>query len=129
MNAPITKKLYTVRAVSAPTASYVAGTVFSLDTENFVGVQIAYSKGDETSVQVKVELSIDGGLTYGQQETESVSGGTITATLGERSYGASGTYAFILNPLKGDLLKISVKATGGTPVGGTVGIKAVASWV
>lgn len=129
MNAPISKKLYTVRATTAPTASYVAGTIFSIDTENFLGVEVIYTKGDETSIQVKIEISIDGGTTFAQQVTESISGGTITDTLAERTFTGSGNYAFIVNPIKGDQIKISAKATGGTPVGGTIGIKAITSWV
>lgn len=125
---PISKKLYTPRAVAVGTSSYVAGTVFSLDTENFVGVNVLYTKGDETSLQVKLEISIDGGATFAQQETETISGGTITATLAERSYSTTGNYAFTVSPVKGDQIKISVKMTGGTPTG-TVGIQAISSWV
>lgn len=128
MNPSLSKSLVTVRAVAVPTSSYVAGTVFSMDTQNYVGISVVYSKGDETSLQVKVEFSFDGGTTYTQTAAESTSGGTITGSLAERSYAATGNYLIVINPIKADTCKISVKATGGTPTG-TVGVKAITSWV
>lgn len=124
---PNKSKPHVVRAVAAPTSSYVAGNVFSSDEQNTLGILVKYTKGDENSVQVKVESSIDGGATYGQQVTESASGGTITVTLAERTFTASGNYWIMISPFKADTVKISTKSTGGTP-SGTVGIDAMTCW-
>lgn len=131
---PNKSKPHIVRAVAAPTTSYVSGTVFSIDEQNMVGLMVSYTKGDETSIELKVESSIDGGSTFYQQITQSPSGGTITIVPGIYSITAasypSGTsnITFVISPIKGDVLRVSVKSTGGTPTG-TVGITAITGWV
>lgn len=117
-----------VRAVAVPTASYVAGTVFSTDEHNFLGIFVEYTKGDETSLQLKIESSIDGGATYAQQTAEATSGGTVTVTLAERTFVGTGNYWVIVTPIKAYQIKISVKTTAGTPTG-TVGVRAITGWV
>jgi len=124
---PNKSKPHTVRAVAVPTSSYVAGSIFSCDEHNTLGVMVNYTKGDETSIELKIESSIDAGVTYGQQTTESASGGTITVTLAVRQFTATGNYWVVIQPIKADTVKISVKSTGGTPTG-TVGIEAQTSW-
>lgn len=125
---PVQKSKHTIRASSALTSSYVAGTVVSLDTQNFIGLMISYTKGDETSMQVKIESSIDGGDTYFQQAVQSTSGSTTTVSAGVYEMTATANVTFTINPIKADLIKVSVKATGGTPTG-TCAITAVTSWV
>jgi len=117
-----------IRSVAAPTSSYVAGNVFGIDEHNSISLLVRYTKGDETSLQVKVEISSDAGTTYDQETAESVSGGTSTVSLLERSFSATGNYWVIIYPIKGDIIKVSTKATGGTPTG-TVGISCIGSWV
>lgn len=122
-----------VRATAALTSSYVAGTVVGIDEANMIGIQVTYVKGDETSLEMKVESSIDGGTTFGQQVTQTAVGGTVTLTPGIYSMTAASAAAtqifnFIINPIKGDQIKISFKATGGTPTG-TVACKAITGWV
>ena len=119
-----------LRAVAVPTSSYVACTnLLSMDgSSNAVALEIIYTKGDETSLQVKLEVSNDGGTTYTQQVAESTSSGTVTVALAERSFSATGNYALFITPIKGLLVKISVKATGGTPTG-TVGVRGFPTWV
>lgn len=121
------KSKHTVRASAALTGSYVAGTAFSVDEHNFLGILVDYTKGDETSMQLKIESSIDGGTTYGQQVAEATSGGTITPSLAERTFSATGKYWVVVHPLKADAIKISAKATGGTPTG-TLAVSAVTGW-
>lgn len=123
----LSKSQQVVRAVGAPTGAYVAGTVVGMSKHNALAVEITYTKGDETSLQVKIEASIDG-TNYFQQVTESTSGGTITDTAGERSFSATGNYALFISPIRANSVRISVKATAGTPTG-TVGIKATPCWV
>lgn len=125
---PNKSRPHIVRAVAVATSSYVAGTVFSSDEHNCLGILVKYTKGDETSLQVKVESSIDAGTTYGQQTAESASGGTITVSLAERTFTATGNYWITITPFKADTVKISSKMTGGTPTG-TVGIDAMTCWV
>lgn len=119
---------FTIRAVAVGTGSYVAGTVMSMAAHNAIGLGIVFTKGDETSLQVKIEVSNDGGTTYFQQVTESTSGGTITDTLAERSFTATGNYSILVTPVRGLLVKVSVKMTGGTPTG-TVRIDGWPLWV
>lgn len=118
---------HTVRASAALTASYVAGTVFSAAEHNLLGIVFNYTKGDETSAQLKIEVSNNGGTTYAQQIAESTSGGTITVSLAERTFTATGIYAINIHPVRGQLIKISVKATGGTPTG-TAAVNAYTAW-
>ena len=117
-----------VRTSAVLTGSYVAGTVFSSDEHNALGIMVSYTKGDETSLDMKIEASIDGGTTYAQQTVEAASGGTITPSPAIRQFTATGNYWVVISPIKAQLIKISVKATGGTPTG-TVGISAQTSWV
>lgn len=124
---PVQSK-HTVRASATLTGSYVAGTVFSVDEHNFLGINVVYTNGDETSMELKVEVSNDGGSTYFQRIVSSTSGGTTTNTLNEQEFTATGNYALTVHPIQGQLVKISVKATGGTPTG-TAAITAVASHV
>jgi hypothetical protein len=118
-----------VKAVAtAITGSYVAGTIFSTDEHNFLGILVEYTKGDESTLQIKVESSIDGGTTYGQQTAEVATGGAIATTLAERTLTGTGNYWIVINPIKADTIKISSKATGGTPTG-TSKITAITGWV
>ena len=123
-----------IKATTTLTGSYVAGTVVSIDEQNAIGLDIIYTKGDETSVEIKVESSDDAGTTFYQQITQSTSGGTITIvpaiyqiTAASYPSGAS-NITYIVTPIKGDTVKVSVKATGGTPTG-TYKIDAVTGWV
>lgn len=126
---PNKSKPHLVKAIAtAITGSYVAGTIFSTDEHNFLGILVEYTKGDESSIQIKVESSIDGGVTYGQQVAESASGGAITTTLAERTLAATGNYWIVISPIKADTIKISSKSTSGTPTG-TSKISAITGWV
>lgn len=122
-----------IRAAAVTTTSYVAGTVVSVDEANMIGLQITIVKADETSFEFKVESSIDAGVTWAQQLTESASGGTVTLTpaiytLTGASLAATQVITFVVNPIKADQVRVSVKSTGGTPTG-TVAIKAITGWV
>ena len=122
-----------IRAVAVTTSSYVAGTVVGFDEANMIGLEVTYTKGDETSIEIKVESSIDAGTTYAQQVTQSTSGGTTTLapaiyTMTAASAATVQVFTIIITPIKGDIIKVSTKATGGTPTG-TVGIKAITGWV
>lgn len=124
---------FVFRAASTLTSSYVAGNVASFDEHDMIGLEITYVKGDETSITIKLESSIDGGTTYGQQVTQSASGGTTTIVpntylFTAASYPASQIINILVNPIKGDHIKVSVLATGGIAPG-TVAIRAIFGWV
>lgn len=124
---PIKKSYHTVREVAEPTSSYVAGTVFSVDEQNYLGVLVKYTKGDETSVQVQIETRVNG--VWGVQAAEGTpSSGEIAVDDAFRTYTATGNYWIVVSPIKADAVRVSVKSTGGTPTG-TVGIDAVTGWV
>lgn len=130
---PNKSKPHIIRAATAATTSYVAGTVVSVDEANMIGIQATIVKGNETSFEFKVESSIDGGTTWAQQITESASGGTVTLTpaiytLTGASLAATQVFTFIVSPVKADQIRVSVKSTGGTPTG-TVAIEAITGWV
>lgn len=125
---PYTKSFHVVRAVLVGTGSYVAGTVIGMDRQNYAGILVKYTKGDETSLNVIIESSVNGGTTYGKQVTLTTSGAIVSAALAQYDFTATGNYWIIINPMIADTLKISVKMTGGTPTG-TVGVDAVTSSV
>lgn len=129
---------HAVLASTQLTDAYVAGTIISVDEANMIGIIVTYVKGDETSIELKVESSIDAGSTYYQQLTQSASGGTVTIvpaiySMTAASAAATQRFTFIINPIKGDTIKISVKETGGTllpePLTGTCAIDMVTGWV
>jgi hypothetical protein len=105
----------TIRALAALTASYVASSVTDITDASQVYVYVTYTKGDESSCQVKFEYSPDGTL-YGQETALSISGGTSTDSLLEHTISATGTYTYQL-PAMGMKFRASLKATGGTPTG------------
>lgn len=123
---------FVIRASSVLTGSYVAGTIASLDEHNAIGIELTYVKGDETSLQMKVESSVDNGTTYGQQVAIASSGGTSTTTPNEYSFAAASMAAtqimqILITPIKADHIKIWFKATGGTPTG-TVTARVLFGW-
>jgi len=130
---PNKSKPHIVRVAAVTTTSYVNGTVVGLDESNAIGIEVTIVKNNETSFEFKVESSIDEGLTYGQQVALSASGGTTTLapnvyTISGASLAATQVITFIVNPIKGDAIRISTKSTGGTPTG-TVAIKCITGWV
>lgn len=129
--------LKVLRAAAAPTSSYVAATLLSADEHNAIGLLISYVKGDETSIQIKVESTNDpvgsANPTWYQQVTATPTGGTTVLAPNEYSITAASVatsqgISIIVTPVKGTMYRISVKGTGGTPTG-TVGISAILGWV
>jgi len=125
---PFSKSDHLVRAVGALTGAYVAGNVVSMDRQNYVGILVRYVKGDKTSLNVIVESSIDEGATFGRQATLTTSGGIVSVALSQYDFVATGNYWIVISPMLVDRVRISVRATGGTPTG-TVGIDLVAGTV
>lgn len=115
------------------TSSYVAGNVASFDEHNMVGLEITYAKGSETTFNLMIESSIDGGTTYAQQVAIAATGGTTAVTKNEyaftaASYAASDKITLIITPIKGDHFKVWAKYAGGSAPG-TVSIRGMFGWV
>ena len=97
------------------TGSYVAGTIRKVTNYGQATLYVKYTKGDETSMQVKIEFGIDETTWY--QDTEYVySGGVDTGAQKVITYTSTGNYRIPLQ-VTDNYIKVSVKATGGTPTG------------
>lgn len=119
------------------TSSYVAGSLISTDEANTLCLDFIYIKGDETSIQIKVEstneINAASGSNWYQQITQSASGGTTTLTpniysMTASSAAATQKFTILINPVKGCAYRVSVQATGGTPTG-TISCQAYVGWV
>lgn len=118
---------HVVRASAIVTDSYVAGTVVGNISEyNSIGLEVDFTKGDLTSMELKIEESQDK-VNYYQQATESGSGGTISDALAIRQFTASGKYAILVTPVRARYIKVSVKGTG-TVTSSLVAVKLHTSW-
>lgn len=128
-------------AAQALTGSYVAGYL-ETNTNNCLGLLIKYTKGDETGLLVKVDVTSDktlgilsdtGNLSsatnWFQRVSESTTAGVTTIVPNSYTMTATGNYAEFIYPIKGDGVRISLKADtiGSSP--GTVTIWAITSWV
>lgn len=114
---PYSKSKHTLRASAVLTGSYVASTVISMDRQNYFALLVQYTKGDETSLNIKIESSIDEGTTYGSQVTETTSGANVAVALAQYDFTATGNYWIVISPMLADTIKVSAKATGGSPTG------------
>lgn len=121
---------FLVRAtnVGPITTSFVSGTVFSMDYHNSLGLEVDYVKGTETSMETRVQISNDAGVTYMQETAEAVSGGTITKSLAVRSYSVTGTFSELIRPLRAGLVRVQVSSTYGTLSTGSCRIRAFPLW-
>jgi len=121
---PYSKSRHQVRSAAILTAGYVAGAEIGFDRQNYLGVLVQFTKGSLTSLEVKIESSIDAGVTYGTQITETASGGVVSVDASEYVFDTSGSYWIVISPLLADSVKISVKGTG-TLTGSSVAVSAV----
>ena len=116
-----------VRDAAILTTSYVAGNIIGNASEyNTVALEIDFTIGSLTSMEMKLEVSNDG-TNYYQQVAESTSGGSTTVSLDERTWTASGKYAFLITPVRAKYIKVSVKGTG-TTTGSSCAIKGYLCW-
>lgn len=104
----------TIRASAVLTSSYVAATDIDCQNASQVYIYLNYTKGDETSCEVKVEYSYDDTTYF--QETAVTTGATAALTIS--TYQMTATGKFVLQiPIMARWLRISVKASAGTPTG------------
>ena len=103
---------YPVRAAAVLTTSYVEGTVVpECHQFNQLVIEVDYTQGSLTSLQIKVEFSRDGG-TFRRELNVATSGATNTLTPSEYSYsGGDGSFDILL-PIDCNEIKISAKGTG-----------------
>lgn len=101
-----------VRSEVILTTGHVAATVLSgcAGYEQLV-IDLKYTKGSLTSLEVKVEFSTDGSV-YFQDTNSSITTGVTTLTANEFTYaGATGNIQIRL-PINANYCKISAKGTG-----------------
>ena len=108
-----------LRASLIPTASYVAGLSINCLMADNAAIWIDYTKGNETSLEVKVEFSpdwpstADGSSTW-IQETSSADALVVHA------YTASGVYRIALADVVAGKVRVSVKGTTGSDFVGSL---------
>ena len=107
-----------------PPATYVAPGIAIVSTPNRsnIALYLDYTKGDETSIELRVEKSnkfdTDGSEVWFQETKEDTSVNPSTFALKERTFTASGKYRLeVLNNPADDKVRFSVKRTGGTGTG------------
>ena len=101
-------------------------TLANMTEYNTIGLEVDFTKGSATTIELKIEVSTDG-LNYYQQIAEATSSGTVTVTLAERQWGASGTYSFLITPIRAKYWRVSVKGSG-TLTNSSATILATWSW-
>lgn len=112
-----------VRSAAILTTSYVAGTVLEeVHDQNQMILNVDFTIGSLTSAEIKVEFSSDNTNWY-QETFSSVSGGTSTESLGERSMDTTGKRRIAV-PLKDRYVRVSVKGTG-IVTGSSMAIEAI----
>lgn len=125
------------------TNAWVAGTIVSMDEANAIGIDITYTPGSETNLQIKVESTNDTnipgtGLTnssnWYQQVTQSAAAGVVTLVpalyeIAASNYSSTtGNFTILVNPIKGSGIRISMMYSGGSGPG-TASITAYTGWV
>lgn len=122
-----TPKLTTHKAAGgALTGSYVqSGDVMSGHGHDQICLLVAWTKGDETSMEIKVEFSdtyaFAAADTY-RDGSESIAAGVSTVTTKEYKLDTASKNVLIRIDCPGLFWKVSVKATAGGPTG-TYGLK------
>jgi hypothetical protein len=118
-----------LRAVAVLTSSYVATTnAVNAKGWPYVTFKIVYTKGDETTAQMKIEGSSDGGTTWfpiANKATQAAGVAEVSVDVLQLT-GTQSVALPTINRAGHALLRMSVKATGGTPTG-TMGVYASGS--
>jgi len=108
-----------LRTSSILTGSYVAATVLGgsasngrVEEYNEVVFYCYYTKGSLTSLEVKIESSLDG-TNYVTETNMSITGATATLNKGEFTTTEDGNFKISV-PMSAKFVKISAKGTGTT---------------
>lgn len=112
---------YSIRSSAIVTNSYVAGTIIQANTSGDIFdksqllLLVNVTLGSLTTADIKVEFSPDGTNyyqeTYDAIGTATASAVTITESLIQRSFAASGSYRIAI-PILDAFIRISTKGTG-----------------
>lgn len=106
------KKIGTIRSSAILTNSYVAATVIQdVNSFNQLVFYCYFTLGNLTSLELKIESSLDDGTNYVQETNLTVSGGTGTLNKGIYSTTETGNFKIAL-PMTAQHVKISAKGTG-----------------
>jgi hypothetical protein len=101
----------TIRAAAILTDSYVAATVLErVENYNEFTAYCYYTEGSLTSLEIKIETSLDG-TNYVQETNLSISGGTGTLSKGEYTTTETGNFKISI-PVSARFIKVSAKGTG-----------------
>jgi len=102
---------------SAITGTYaLVGKEVEMENATSIFLHIHYTKGDETSIEIKAEYSTASGGTLSQPTVITTTAGTSVITTLE--FQMVGTDNFIIPfGAEGAYVKFYIKATGGTPTG------------
>lgn len=104
------------------TGSHVAlGSELASHGRDKLVLFIDYTKGDETTMELKITSMTESGGTEYKKANESSSGGTTTVSAKEYQFTGSQKIELPVN-MYGSYFKVYAKATGGTPTG-TVDVK------
>ena len=117
----IKKKI--VREAAILTNSYVAGeVVHSTPDMNQLIIELDFTKGSLTSLELKVEFSQEEDGDYYQETAKSTTGGVETDTLVIHQITDTGKYRLAI-PIMDHYIKISAKSTG-TVTGSSLAVNA-----
>ena len=102
-----------IRASAILTGDYVAGTVVNVQGMNTVTLEIAFTIGSSTGVDIKVEFSADG-TNYFQMPQYTQSGSVSLYSADVIRLAATGTIRPTLGTVNADTMRVSAKAIGTT---------------
>lgn len=112
----------TIRSAAILTTDYVAATVLDqVGGYNELALYVYYTKGSLTSVEIKIESSVDS-TNYVPETNITISGGTITLNEGSFTTTEDGNFKIVM-PMSANFVKVSAKGTG-TVTGSSLAIDA-----
>ena len=117
-----------VNSTANITTSYVTHSTVSADDHNAIGIIVEYTKGSETAAIVRVETKATTASIWAQTTNENRTAGTTEMSLEEREFTASGTYDFLVEPMRAQFIRTSIK-TNSSSASGTANIYVVPLWV
>lgn len=101
-----------LRSSAILTDAYVAGTVVpNCETYRTCTVYLAFTKGSLTTLEVKVEQSVDGTDYYQDTFNSDPTAGVVTNAVVIHQFDATGKFNFTV-PVTGRYVKVSAKGTG-----------------
>lgn len=102
-----------VRAAAVATTSFVATTAVNCAGQNQLFLEVVYTAGNSTALELYLEGSNDEGTTYFREVTEDVAiTGTVTGALLVRSFAAAQAgNLYIPVPFKAGIVRAQIRVT------------------